>query len=77
MSSLRALGCSSGLPFPAVSQAQCQTLAESFNLFPSTHLGAEGLVVGDCAVSSHTAEFLLPQEKGRMLGWSRAPEWAD
>lgn len=32
-------------------------------------------MVGDCAASLHTRELLLPQEKGRMLDWNRAPEW--
>ena len=70
------------LQFPAVSHALYETSDESFNLFPSAHLGTEGLVVGDCARSSHTSKVLVQQEKGRMLDcfcfhWSKALEWAD
>lgn len=55
------------LQFPAVSHAQDEASGESFNLFSSAHLGAEGLAVGGCAGSSHASKLLLQQEKDRML----------
>lgn len=40
---------------------------EPLNALPSAHLGAEGLVVGDCAGCSLASKLLHQQEKDRML----------